>query len=66
MADLALTFSTSNLSEVFAEGQQQTGAVCWSDATESVYTLEKPFGRLLYRCIHLGLSNRQHQHFQTL
>ncbi|MEL6229277.1 MAG: AraC family transcriptional regulator [Cyanobacteria bacterium J06636_28] len=53
MADLALTFSTSNLSEMFAEAQQQTGAACWSDPMESVYTLEKPFGRLTYRCIHL-------------
>ena len=53
MANLALTFSTSNLSEMFAEAQQQTGAVCWSDQIESVYTLEKPFGRLTYRCIRL-------------
>ncbi|MEM7062455.1 MAG: AraC family transcriptional regulator [Cyanobacteria bacterium P01_B01_bin.77] len=53
MADLALTFSTSNLSEMFAEAQQQTGAICQSDPLESVYTLEKPFGHLTYRCIHL-------------
>ena len=54
MADLALTFSTSNLSEMFAEAQQQIGAAaCQSDPTESVYTLDKPFGRLTYRCIHL-------------
>ncbi|MEO0432669.1 MAG: hypothetical protein AAF151_13350 [Cyanobacteria bacterium J06656_5] len=42
MADLALTFSTSNLSEMFAEAQQQTGAACQSDPMESVYTLENP------------------------
>ncbi|MDV3349012.1 AraC family transcriptional regulator [Leptolyngbyaceae cyanobacterium CCMR0082] len=53
MADLALTFSTSNLSEMFAEAQQQTGAACQSNVLESVYTLEKPFGRLTYRCIRL-------------
>ncbi|MEM7797395.1 MAG: AraC family transcriptional regulator [Cyanobacteria bacterium P01_C01_bin.118] len=54
MADLALTFSTSNLSEMFAEAQQQTGATaCQSDPAESVYTLEKPFGRLIYRYMYL-------------
>ena len=53
MADLALTFSTSNLSEMFAEAQQQTGATCQSNPLESVYTLEKPFGRLMYRYMHL-------------
>ncbi|MEM8611828.1 MAG: AraC family transcriptional regulator [Cyanobacteria bacterium P01_H01_bin.105] len=53
MADLALTFSTSNVSEMFAEAQQQTGAACQSNPLESVYTLEKPFGRLMYRYIHL-------------
>lgn len=53
MANMALSFSTNNLSEMFAEAQQQTGAACWANPDESLYTLDKPFGRLAYRHIHL-------------
>ena len=55
MANIALNFSTSNLGEMLAEAQQQTGADYQVGQFESICTLEQSFGRLSFH--HIQLRN---------